>query len=701
MTKKHLVTLMVFFAALSYQIAVIGSATATHVERGSQETWTTYLPLALGGGQPTPAAQLFLPLMLSDGSGGSPPTATATSGGPPTGQPTSTRTATPSPSPQPATATATLTATPTPTPTPTWSLTPSATASATASPTATATPTATASPTATPTASATATDSPTPTVTPTPTSTTTNTPTLTPTATETSTATPTHTPTATRTPSVTPTATPTLSRTPVFTATGGPLVIGTPVVLNPGAQSWARWQINASHDSARDRYLLVWWDKRNDTGREWEYCYGFNCNGDIYGRIVTAEGVTIVDDFAIRSTSRDEEWPYAVYNAAQDEFLVAWQEVDPAATNDFTNTGCYNIMAQRVSPTGITAGAVITVSAAVDCQWVPQIALDAVSNRYLIAWHDHRYRDGRPRTPNPQTMKEVFGQYLHYSAGELALDGGNFLLTTVSAQPTPAAQMQQYATLLYKAGASFYACWSDARNGVTPEEFDIWCDRFADGATTGFTNRALYAETGVQEKPVMALDNTNHIWITWQAFPTPFPGAPGATNVQAIRVNLDLTPVAPAWMVAANTGDSPLPGVACVSGVCAIAYGGYNNVGNNPYNVQRYDASGVLLSAHTIAAAGANEPRIVAGADGFLTMYTSAGRMYIAGWREPPPAATWTPTPTPTWTPTPTPTWTSTPTPTWTSTPTPTWTSTPTPTPSASASPTGAASLWRHWKPPS
>lgn len=499
-------------------------------------------------------------------------------------------------------------------------------------------------------------------------------------------------PLATATPTSTPaggvTATPT--RTPTATSTPTPWVAPTPAAINT-SPGWARWQPAMACKSATD-CLLVWQDKRNDTavGGLWSYNYGLDNNGDIYGRRINpATGATLTSDFVIRGVAQDEQWPAVVYNATADEYVVAWQEVSASATSANWNsfTYCYDVRARRVTAAGAVAGSSMVVSEAVDCQWVPQLAWDAGTNKVLVTWHDHRYRAGMPRTPNPQTGKEIFGQWLSYSGGNLALSGGDFALTTANSQGTPAPRNQQYSTALMIGGAA-RVCWSDDRSGaLTPEPFDLYCQALTAGQTSGMSNVAVEVNAGTQEKPRVAQDSAGNWWLTWQGYQNPAPTqTPGVTNVKALRLNSQMTPVAPAFIVSGDTALYPLPDVGCTTtGVCVVGWGGTAGL-----RAARYSYQQVFLGAATVYGDAMDEARVVAVGSQVSLVFAKGGVLYVASWAENAPS-TVTPTLTPP--PTATPTRTPSATPTWTpggatATPTPTKTRTPTPAATGSATPT-------------
>ncbi|MDH7487536.1 MAG: hypothetical protein QHJ81_14830 [Anaerolineae bacterium] len=502
-----------------------------------------------------------------------------------------------------------------------------------------------------------------------------------------------------------------------------PLVNATP--LNP-ATGWYRTQPHVAYDSTRDRYLFVWRDKRNDDPANWkdELCVARKTNppcwpnADIYGRLVAGNGTPLGGDIAIATDPqvgpRDQQWPYVVYNPTEDEYLVAWQEVSPLAVpggND-TNwyTYCYDIKAQRLDGYGNPIGGPITVSDAVDCQWVPIISYDSQLNEYLLTWHDHRYREGGEPPREYSTKKEIFGQWLTYADGQLLPDGDNFFVTTDIVSPTlPAPEYQQYSAIAYNANTGeHFVFWSDDR--LTPElleDFDIYFQRLPGASTEAISNTLLYQAPHVQEKPRADFNGlTGEVWAIWQSYERKAQGEMTPYEVQMARLTGAGELAGAVTAIASGSAVYPrppylLPDVACnhLTGNCLAMWTMW--VGGNDIMYQLFDRIGSPLSMPAVLGhVGYYEPgtRVIANNNpsrpGFMMTFSAGEIVYFAILPEtsPTPTPTATPTSPPTATPTSTLTATASPTPTATatpsSTPTATPTSTPTPTDTPTATPT-------------
>lgn len=481
---------------------------------------------------------------------------------------------------------------------------------------------------------------------------------------------------------------------PNATSPARPLVDAIPI--NEYAD-WNRTQPHVAYDSTHDRYLFVWRDKRNDEpDNRWDercdyrktdpyYCWP---NADIYGRLVASNGDVLgtADIHIARDPEvgpRDQQWPEVAYNPARDEYLVAWQEVSPLALPDGNShnwyTYCYDIKAQRLrGDDGELIGGPITVSEAIDCQWVPIISYDSQLNKYLLAWHDHRYRGGSPGNGAPH--KEIFGQWLAYDDSQLLLEGDNFLVTTDVTTPTlPAPEYQQYADIAYDpSSGTHHILWSDDRlpdSQTTDHHYDIFFQQLLGGSSDAISNTLLYQAPYVQEKPRASFNAlTNEVWAVWQSYEG-FGTTAHNFAVEMAHFMPDDAPLEDVLITAPGLSTYPLPDVACssLSGNClAIWYD------DDPI-YQLFDRSAVPLTAAAVlrdTISWAIYPRVIASDNRdrpeFMMTFTDRGTVYFAVLPDSIPTQTATPTHTPTATTTPTPTATATPATTPTSTPTPT-----------------------------
>jgi len=176
---------------------------------------------------------------------------------------------------------------------------------------------------------------------------------------------------------------------------------------------------SVAFDSTQSRYLVVWEN---------------NTNGDIEGKVLTADGALYSADFTIAECV-DCSNPDVVYNPVSDEYLVVWKKVNsltdadirgrkvgvggvPDLGGDFeiaagTNkifqypvlavagngkylvvfshntTGNFDIGGQRLNQNGSISGDVIEISDDTGDELTPDVAINPTNNNAFVAWeHD-------------------------------------------------------------------------------------------------------------------------------------------------------------------------------------------------------------------------------------------------------------------------------------------------------------------------
>lgn len=125
--------------------------------------------------------------------------------------------------------------------------------------------------------------------------------------------------------------------------------------------------------SGRNQYLVVWDDRRK-----------VGMTNDIYGQLVGHGGNLIGSAFPVSTDPGNESNPSIAYNSAEDEFLVVWESLPkPAPTS-------WDIYGQRVTCDGKLTSSQFPISKAPNVQVRPAVAYNAASNNYLVAWADGR-----------------------------------------------------------------------------------------------------------------------------------------------------------------------------------------------------------------------------------------------------------------------------------------------------------------------
>jgi len=145
-----------------------------------------------------------------------------------------------------------------------------------------------------------------------------------------------------------------------------------------------------AYNSTRNQYLVVWEDFRNQATREW----------DIYGQRVAANGNRIRPDFRIsgNAATSDEGYAAVVYNPANNQYVVVWDDFRNQATRG------WDIYGQRVAANGNLVGTNRRISGknTTSHEVIPAVAYNPTGNQYLVVWEDFRNQATRER--------DIYGQ---------------------------------------------------------------------------------------------------------------------------------------------------------------------------------------------------------------------------------------------------------------------------------------------------
>jgi len=306
---------------------------------------------------------------------------------------------------------------------------------------------------------------------------------------------------------------------------------------------------DVAFNSTRGEWLAVW---------ELEYSPD---DHDIYGRRVGRDGALIGGEIAIARLTAFESNPSVAYNAADDEYLIVWEQL--------AELGRHDIYAQRLSGDGTPQGRSIAIDTGGFAPpelapgeasasllpydaLAPAVAYDSLNRRYLVAWQD-KYptksdydilarrigRDGsllgdeiaictweydqvKPRLAFNSTAGEflavwedhhwgngadwdIYGQRVLASG---ALAGGNFGISW------DGSQHRQGPSVAYKPAANEYlVAWEYE---YSPTDHDVYRRRVASNGTLPEAE-APVSNTGSHERrPALAADDGWSYLAVWE-----------------------------------------------------------------------------------------------------------------------------------------------------------------------------------------
>jgi hypothetical protein len=248
-----------------------------------------------------------------------------------------------------------------------------------------------------------------------------------------------------------------------------------------------------AYNSQRQEYLVVWWNDRP------------GCD-DIFGRLVSANGVPLGSRFPIANQCPGERWyPDVTYNTQRNEYLVVWGYSATPTTPPFC------IRAQRLEATGNTIGSVIDIT---DCSsttnfgFSPAVAYASTEDKYLVVW------SGRASSA---TSLNVMGQVV---AHDSSLIGGNFTIAQGDA-----SYSHEEPDLAYNHKRNEYmVAWQRRAIGTT--YVDIFCRRVQGNGTPMFpTSTEVLADSTPQFYPAVAampsFTSNGQYLVVWEDAYTP------------------------------------------------------------------------------------------------------------------------------------------------------------------------------------
>ncbi|MCP4538101.1 MAG: PKD domain-containing protein, partial [Chloroflexi bacterium] len=237
-------------------------------------------------------------------------------------------------------------------------------------------------------------------------------------------------------------------------------------------------------------YLVVWEDRHSDS------------LGDIYGQLISSDGVLSGSNFAIAATSDEQDYPNLAYNPDDDLYLVVWidERDDPYG----------DVYGQLISSGGILSGNNFIVSAhgGHRTQDRPSVIYNEQSGEFLVVWHQW----------TSSGNNDIYGQRLS-GQGELldntdtAADESteyvSFAITTDgTAQVYPAIAAEE-------ANGNCLVVWMDQRSYDT-NNYDVYGQIVSSGGALLGTNVALAVADEYQRIPVVAaMPGETGFMVTW------------------------------------------------------------------------------------------------------------------------------------------------------------------------------------------
>ncbi len=226
-----------------------------------------------------------------------------------------------------------------------------------------------------------------------------------------------------------------------------------------------------AYNPVTNRYLVVWQEESYDG------------KGDIYGRMINANGSFSLSQFPI-AVAAEYQWnPDLAYNSATNQFLVVWQ-------GDRSVPGDEDIYGQLVNADRTLSGVNFPISNPSTDQLLPSIAYNTANNQYLVVWQDDR---------NPASDADIYGQVVN---GNGSLNGANFAISTAGVD-------QDYPDIAYASSANrFLVVWEQSN--------DIYGRLVNDNKTFAGPEFRIASSSGSLSDPAVSYDpHSDQFMVVW------------------------------------------------------------------------------------------------------------------------------------------------------------------------------------------
>jgi hypothetical protein len=260
---------------------------------------------------------------------------------------------------------------------------------------------------------------------------------------------------------------------------------------------------------------------------------------DIYARRVSESGEAlswfcVATGLGPGGDGKSRLLPSVAYNAANDEYLVAWMyEV---------SSGVYEIWGRIIAWNGGYIKAEFRI-----IQWAhrsfrePRVAWNSALNEYLVVWDAFDISGGPPGSPN-----DIAGYRV--SADGVVQNGGSPLIITTSNEPWG-------ADLVYSAALDRYmVAWVRYSATTGTDIYGTFLNRYGVKITPP-GEFAVYEGLGGQERPAVT-SNEDHYMVAWSDIRS------GNYDIYGRVFQADGSPVTAPFALASTTDDEWTPAVA-------------------------------------------------------------------------------------------------------------------------------------------
>lgn len=307
------------------------------------------------------------------------------------------------------------------------------------------------------------------------------------------------------------------------------------------------------------------------------YLIAYEKVGDIYGRFIDEKGEAVGDEFVISSAINNQYLPSVAYDTNSNRYLVVWCD---------SRNGNYDIYGQLINADGTLYGDSFPICNESHEQYKPSLAFNSSTNQYLVVWYDYRNI----------INADIYGQLVNSDG---TLSGSNF--------PICDAPEEQYnPKVTYNSIINQYlVVWDDYRNNT---DWNIWAQLVnADGTLQG-GNFSVCNESHNQYNPSIAYDNNkNQYIIVWSDERN------GNADIYGQLINNDGLLVNNNFSICNNTRTKYIPSIAynAKTRLYLVVWHEYGGDADNIYG-QYIDGEGILNGSNFMIVKNGMSPHNIA-----------------------------------------------------------------------------------------
>lgn len=248
----------------------------------------------------------------------------------------------------------------------------------------------------------------------------------------------------------------------VYNSSGNTLVTEFQVNSTTNGNQGAYWD-GLSLDQLSNGNMVFAWNSDQTT----------NNSTDVYGKIISSAGVTVVDEFILNSTLSSLQSDPKVTATQDGGFITVWQSYDPGGTY-------FDIKAQKFSAEGVMQGSEFTVNTETASQQISPEVTELSNGDYVIVWASAEQ--------DTATSYGIFGQMFEADG---TAKGSEFQVNSY------VTDSQNSPSLTALGDGGFVVSWNSF--GQDGSNFGVYAQKFNASGTKEGTETRLTQDTEINQ----------------------------------------------------------------------------------------------------------------------------------------------------------------------------------------------------------